>query len=199
VRIRFIRTGGTQLFAPERTIPGEFAVTTEGTYGVGVLFPPGVFAASLEPLIVDMIAELPAPYGTMTRSGYAIQPNPWARNIVVFQPLGPALHFIVEFRDSVTQKPVDGVTAWLVRLSGVPTVADSVLSISNIEGLSWLNLPPLANGAVGARLTLRAKPTAPVVNVSMTLPTIDADTVRKLSIWTVGATGTLYPYTPPPE
>jgi hypothetical protein len=197
VRVRFVRTGGSPLIVLKDNVLPEYSVVTEATYGVGVVYPQNVYAGSLDPVVVDFVVELPPPYGTMTRPGYAVQASPWARNVVVFQPVGPSLLYTVAFRDSATQQPVAGVSTWLVRQSGVATVADSVSSFSGVDGLAYLDLRPLANGSVNSRLTVQARTGSPVHHFPMTLPTFDADTARRLPGWIVGATGIIYPQPPP--
>jgi hypothetical protein len=199
VNVRFARTGGAPFFVLVGQEEPEYSVKTEISYGVGVPFPPGLFAASLEPMIFDLTAELPPPFGTMTRSGFRIKPNPWYRRQVIEQYLGPAMYYVVEFRDSVTNAPFEGVHTVLARLGGAAMQVDSSISVSNADGLSWLNLGAMSNGNMDARLTMRAPIAgAPTVSITpLTVPTFDADTARKLSRWSVGATGKLYPLPPP--
>lgn len=198
VRVTFRRTGGAELVGPQAA--AEHSMTTDAN-GIGMLFPPRAWAGAMEPVIGDLIVDLPPPLGPTVRHNYAIRPNAFfTSHPIAVQLTGPSLSYAMHFSDSATGASVAGATLAFQRASGIPTQPASFTSASGADGWAYFHLAPLAMGSVVGDLTIRASAGGPAKEwKALTLETFDADLSTVLARWRVGATGILYaePATPP--
>jgi hypothetical protein len=193
--VTFRRTGGPALFGPNAT---DSLVTATDAEGYVMLYPPGIWAAGLDPVIGDLTVVLPPPYGPTVRHNFSIHPvYQFNMRPVGVEAVGPTLEYILVFSDSATLHRVAGVTVDCVRVGGIATKSESASTMSNSDGLAFVDLGPLTHGTVTADFTITppgATVTTKLNGLSMT--TFDADSSIVLGRWKIGATGILYP-TPP--
>jgi hypothetical protein len=98
----------------------------------------------------------------------------------------------VAFSDSVTQRPLPGVTIDWQRTGGIDTDPVSFTRQSNVDGRASLSMRAGAPGTVTGTLTIRPPGRAETAVTGITLPTFDADSSIVARRWVIGATGTLY-------
>lgn len=196
VRVVFTRTGGSTLYGPSLVDPLQ--VVTDSN-GVGLLFPDGIFATRLEPVIGDLTVELPPPRATTVRREYAVQPvyRFGARPLAV-QAVGPGLSYLVIFVDSASRKGRSGVQIEWQRTAGIHAIPEAFTMVSNSDGVTGFSVRPLTDGTIQGNLTIRPPGgSAPVTFNGMSLKTFDADSAIVYQRWLVGASGVLYAL--PPE
>jgi hypothetical protein len=190
-RVSFKRTSGAGFFGPKAK---DLIELTTDPAGFAFLFPPGIYATGVDPVVGDLTVELPLPIGTTVRHGYLIPPNPrFNARLFAIQETGPTINYRMFFADSLAGLPLSGVEVRFRRLSGIATSADTFRVVSNKEGVASFVMAPLAQGTITGDFTI-SRPGSPVVTSikGVSLTTFDADSSIELSRWKVGATGTLY-------
>jgi hypothetical protein len=189
--VSFTRTGGSQLYGPN--VSGTLQGTTDAT-GTVLLFPSGVYAAGLDPVIGDLIVEMPAPYQRSVRHNYPVSATyKFGSRPLLVQPVGPGLSYIVFFTDSATGKPMEGVQFSYRRTGGIDARPDTFSMTSNTDGLAGFIINPVIDGSIIGTLTISAPGSAPPTEFpGMTVSTFDADSSIVWGRWKVGATGILY-------
>jgi hypothetical protein len=189
--VTFRRTGGTPLYGPALTPTLQ---TTTDAGGTALIFPDGVFAAGLAPVIGDLTVDLPAPYGKTVRHGYRVTATyRFGSRPLLPQAVGPSLAYLMVFTDSATGSPVPGVEVSYRRTGGIGARPDTFAMQSSDGGLAGFVISPLASGTIVGTLTIAAPGQAPPTAFpDMTVATFDADSAIVWGRWKVGATGILY-------
>lgn len=191
VPVRFIRTGGSQWLG--KSARDTFAMITDST-GIALPFPLDLAASSLDPVVGDLVADLPGALGRSTRKNFLVGPIYlfYDRPLGIFQ-MGPSLRYGLVFVDSATSVPVSGVDLTFARVAGIPVEHEVVEVTSGGDGTAVLPLRALAVGTVEGRVVMRVPSRSVADTTLVTLPTFDNDSTRILSRWKVGATGRFYP------
>jgi hypothetical protein len=192
VWVSFRRTGGSGLIGPNAADSIRVGTTQDGSAD---LFSQGVFATSLEPVVGDLIVELPPPTGISIRYNYKARPLYTFQDAAIGYLLtGPCLNYWVVFVDSVTQRRLPGVEVEFQRTGGIATKTESVKKVSNTDGLTDFLPGPLTSGAVNGSLRIRPPNAAVAIDLGpISATTYDADSAIVFGKWSVGATGKLYP------
>jgi hypothetical protein len=195
VRVRFTRTGGSNLVGP--SIKDTFDVQT-GIFGIVTLFPDGVFSSGLQPVVGDLIVDLPPPIGTTLRRSYQVKPTPYfGPRPLAAQAVGPWLAYEMTFHDSATGNGRAGVELSFQRTGGISGSRESFVTMSTQDGLVGFPMLPLTTGTMIGDFTIRVQGAPSVVLPGVSLPTFDADSTIVIKRWQIGATGKLYEVPPP--
>src|SRR5205823_9554394 len=89
VQITFVRTGGSAFFGKKAPENGTIALTTDDQ-AIAFFFPPGIYSAGLDPVLGDLIVDLPAPIGRTIRHDYPILPTArFNDRVFAIQETGP--------------------------------------------------------------------------------------------------------------
>jgi hypothetical protein len=195
-RVTFRRTGGARISGT----PALDSVTLT-TDEQGFAFPFGFDrgATSLDPIVGDLTVELPAPTGTVRRSGYQVRATPHFNDAsVVVQLVGPSLSYVMLFTDSISGKPVEKVEMRFERRAGVPTSSEADTASSIVDGRAFLNLSTAAQGSLTGDFFVTPPGSGRTTAMTgIVLPTFEADSSIIFARWKIGATGVLYPVAPP--
>jgi hypothetical protein len=192
VFVSFRRTGGSGLFGPNAADSIRVQTSPDG---YAAPFTPGAFATSLDPVIGDLIVELPPPIGTSIRYNYEVRPiYTFQGPSVGYLLTGPSLNYWVVFVDSATQRRLPGVMVQFQRAGGIPTKTETFNGISNTDGIAAFLPDPLVVGAVVGNLKITPPNAVAATDLgTISVPTFDADSTIVFGKWLVGATGKLYP------
>ena len=197
--VTFVRTGGTQLVGVFGAVPDTQFVGNTAADGFLWLFSQGTFAKSLEPLVGELVVELPPPYGEVRRQNYALTPNYWFGRSDIYQMVGPGLGYLLTFQDSATSLPVADVVVQFDRTGGIGIKPEHFETVGTPTGRAGFELYPAAPGTVVGDLTLRRTKTGlPNVFPGIALTTFDGDTSLVFARFHVGKTGVFYRVGPSP-
>lgn len=194
--VHFNRTGGSAWIGPAAS--EKFDSRSDAASGFTQLFPPGLHVASLDPVVGDLIVDLPSPFGTSIHHGFLIYPTyVFGETPLQLAGVGPSLDYRFTFVDSATDKPLSGVSLGFDRTSGIATSPQTFSGTSQPNGTVRLSVRALATGTVQGTLSVRSPRATGATNVSgFALPTFDTDSTVTAARWRVGATGVLYPLPP---
>jgi hypothetical protein len=189
--VSFVRTGGTAFFGPAANLSTS-AITDDG--GSANIFPDGLYAAGLDPVIGDLTVDMPAPLGRIVRHGYAVKPGAWfSQRDVALQRVGPIISYRLGFVDSASNAPIQRVAVRFVRVGGIALESNSGAAVSDSLGFASITASPFVFGSITADLSI----TPPGSSITTSLPNtslaaFDADSAITLGKWKVGKTGVLY-------
>jgi hypothetical protein len=197
-KVTFSRTGGAAWIGPEAS--EVFRSTLADPAGVDLPFPQSLYASSLDPVVGDLIVEMPAPFGTSVIHGYQVRPTYFfADRPVAVIWAGPNLSYRLAFFDSVTQRPVEGLNVGFQRTGGIDASPASFQGVTDTTGSVVLGLRPLATGSLTGILTATSNAASQPVSISgIGVTTFDSDSMPLLGRWLVGRAGALYPLPPNP-
>lgn len=196
VTVSFRRTGGQALVGADASDSVRTVTTQDGFFE---LFRPGVFASSMDPIIGDLIVDLPAPTGRTIRTSFPVRPiyrftstsNSERLGLIA---AGPTLNYWAVFYDSATNARLKDVEVEFTRTGGIPTRTDTLRRKSDENGIVNFLPAPLTSGSVTGMVRIRARSTAAVVETgTIEATTFDADSAIVLARWLVGPSGKVYP------
>lgn len=189
--VTFIRTSGSHFSGPH--ITGDQYVVTTGPDGRFPVFGDGATADGLDPVVGDLVVDLPAPFTQTVIHGLSIQPtNAYHATKQVFAlGVGFSLGYYFLFFDSTTKAPVSGIAVSVTRTGGIHATRDTASVVSDAGGRASLEMTPLAEGTFNGTATIRVPGSSAPFTTAVSMAAYDADDQRLLASFLVGSGGHL--------